>query len=123
MNAEHEDARERRPRHHPQTLFWASVLIWAGLVFTAESMGWLPRLGHAGAWNWVFFGAGVIALAGALWRELSPTYARPGVGNYISGGILIIIGLSGFIAMKITWPVVLLAVGVILLATALLRRR
>jgi hypothetical protein len=123
MNAEHEDARERRPRHHPQTLFWASVLIWAGLVFTADSMGWLPELGHAGPWNWVFFGAGLLVLGGALWRGFSPAYRRSPVGYYVSAAVLIIIGLSGFIAVRITWPVVLLAVGVILLATALIRRR
>ena len=123
MNNEHDGTREHRQRHRLQSLFWASILIWAGLVFTAESMGWLPQLGHTGAWNWVFFGAGVIALVGALWRELSAAHTRPGVGNYLSAGILIIIGLSGFIAVKITWPVVLLALGVILLAIALFRRR
>jgi hypothetical protein len=123
MNTERDVTGEHRTRHPLQGLFWASVLIWAGLVFTAESMGWLPQLGHAGAWNWVFFGAGVIVLVGALWRGLSPAHARPGVGNYVSAAILIIIGLSGFIAMKITWPVVLLALGVLLFAKTLLRRR
>ena len=123
MNVERDDAREHQPRHRLQTLFWASVLIWAGIVFTLESTGWLPQLGHAGAWSWVFFGAGVLALVGALWQGLSPAHKRPGVGNYISGGILIIIGLSGFIAIKITWPLVLLAVGVILFGNALIRRR
>jgi hypothetical protein len=123
MNNESDVTREHRTRHPLQGLFWASVLIWAGLVFTAESMGWLPQLGHAGAWNWLFFGVGLLALLGALWRGLSPAYAGPGVGNYIWAGILIIIGLSGVVAVKITWPLVLLALGIILLGSALLRRR
>ncbi|HUV87709.1 MAG TPA: hypothetical protein VMX79_11430 [bacterium] len=123
MNGEPDVAREHRQRHRLQGLFWASVLIWAGIIFTAESTGRLPQLGHAGPWNWLFFGAGLLALLGALWRGVSPTYARPVVGNYIWAGILIIIGLSGVVAVKITWPVVLLALGIILLANALLRRR
>lgn len=123
MNGEPNVPNEHRQRHRLQGLFWAAVLIWAGLVFTAESMGWLPQLGHAGPWNWLFFGAGLLALVGALWRGLSPAHAPPGIGSYIWAGILMIIGLSGVVAVKITWPVVLLALGIILLANALLRRR
>jgi hypothetical protein len=123
MNAERDGSREHHPRHRIHTLFWASLLIWAGIVFTLDSSGHLPQLGHAGAWSWVFFGAGVLVLVAALWQNFSPADKRPGIGGYISGGILIIIGLSGFIAIKITWPLVLLAAGVILLGNALVRRR
>jgi hypothetical protein len=123
MNDAPEIAKTREQRHRLQALYWACILIWAGLVFTGDAGGWLPRIGNAGPWNWLFFGAGLLALLGALWREISPGYARPGIGNYIWAGILLLIGLSGVVAVKITWPVVLLAVGVILLANALLRRR
>ncbi len=123
MNAEPEVARKHEQRRRLQGLYWACVLIWAGLVFAAESKGWLPRVGSAGPWNWVFFGAGLLALLGALWREVSPKYARPGIGNYIWAGILMIIGLSAVIALKITWPLVLLVVGLVLLANFLFWRR
>jgi hypothetical protein len=123
MNDTPEVARGHEQRRRLQGLYWACVLIWAGLVFTLESAGRLPQIGRAGAWNWLFFGAGLLALLGALWREASPRYARPGIGNYIWAGILIIIGLSAFIAFNITWPLVLLAVGLALLANFLFWRR
>ncbi len=123
MNDAPEVAKGHEQRRRLQGLYWACVLIWAGLVFTADAGGWLPQVGRAGPWNWLFFGAGVLALVGALWREASPAYARPRVGNYIWAGILIIIGLSGFVVLKITWPLVLLAVGLVLLANFLFWRR
>ncbi|NIT36819.1 MAG: hypothetical protein GTN49_10030 [candidate division Zixibacteria bacterium] len=122
MNAEPEVARKHEQRRRLQGLYWACVLIWAGLVFAADSVGWLPKVGSADPWNWVFFGAGLLALLGALWREVSPAYARPRVGNYVWAGVLIIIGLSAVIALKITWPLVLLVVGLVLLANFLFRR-
>ncbi len=122
MNAEPEVPR-RHEQRRLQGIYWACVLIWAGLVFAADGAGWLPQVGKAGPWNWAFFGAGVLALLGALWRAVSPKYARPGVGNYVWGGVLIIIGLGGVITFKITWPLVLLLVGLAFLAVNLFRRR
>lgn len=122
MNAGPEVASEHERRRRLHAIYWACVLIWAGLVFAADSVGWLPRVGKAGPWNWLFFGAGLLALLGALWRGASPAYARPRVGNYIWAGVLMIIGLSGVITLKITWPLILLLVGLALLALNLFRR-
>jgi len=122
MDAEPEVTSRHEQRRRLQGLYWACVLIWAGLVFAADSAGWLPKVGSADPWSWAFFGAGLLALLGALWREVSPKYARPAIGNYVWAGVLIIIGLSAVIALKITWPVVLLVVGLVLLANFLFRR-
>jgi len=122
MNGEPEVS-GRHEQRRLQGIYWACVVIWVGLVFAADSVGWLPKVGNADPWNWAFFGAGVLALLGALWREVSPKYARPRVGNYIWAGVLIIIGLSGVITFKITRPLILLLVGLALLALNLFRRR
>ena len=123
MNAERESTSRHGESRRLQAIYWAGVLIWAGAVFTAESTGHLPQVGTAGAWSWVFFGAGLYALVGALWREASPKLAGATIGDYVWAGVLIIIGLGGFVSLKITWPLVLLSIGLGLLAHALLGRR
>ncbi|UCE28190.1 MAG: hypothetical protein JSW52_05440 [Candidatus Coatesbacteria bacterium] len=125
MNAEPETTDRRRKQGHLHDIYWAGVLIWAGLVFMAESMGYLPQIGYAGAWSWVFFGAGLYGLLGALWREFSVRYARPKVGDYVWAGVLILIGLGGLapVSQKLTWPLVLLLIGFALLASFLFKRK
>ena len=44
---------QKEKRQHLETLWWAGALIWAGLVFGADSLGLLPQIGQADAWNWV----------------------------------------------------------------------
>ena len=44
-------------------IYWATVFIWAGLVFGADSLGMLPQVGGATAWSWVFTGAGMLSPA------------------------------------------------------------
>ena len=36
---------ERKERQRLEGLWWAVVLIWAGLIFGADSMGLLPQIG------------------------------------------------------------------------------
>ena len=34
-----------------ETLWWAGTLFWTGMVFGADSLGWLPEIGQARAWT------------------------------------------------------------------------
>jgi hypothetical protein len=124
---EHEIAGPHASRHvavrHLNTIYWAGVLIWAGLVFGAERLGYLPRVGQADAWSWVFFGAGLYGLLGAIWRTGSRRYPNPKTWDWIWAGILIVLGIGGSTSADITWPLIILLVGVALLASALFRRR
>jgi hypothetical protein len=104
-----------------QAYFRGAVMIWAGLVFGAESLGLLPQIGRADAWSWVFFGAGLLALIGIARRALSPDRADPGVWDYIWAAVLLIIGLSGLTTLEIGGPLILVLIGLGLLGTALLR--
>ncbi len=123
MEAEREVTSRHAESRRLQTIYWAGVLIWAGAVFTAENTGHLPRLGAADGWDWVFLGAGLYALVGALWREASPKLAGATIGDYVWAGVLLVLGVGGFVSLKITWPLILLSIGLGLLAHALLRRR
>lgn len=88
----------------------------------AESQGYLPQIGKADAWSWVFFGAGLYGLLGSLWRAASPRYPNPLTGVYLWAAFLMIIGLGGATGLKITWPLILVVLGIVLLGRVLLRR-
>lgn len=114
---------EEKVRYSPlSSAIWAAILIWAGLVFMAETLGYLPQIGDAGAWSWIFFGAGVLVLLEVIVRTVSPDYARPVTGRVIWAGVLMLIGLNGVTSFAITWPLILVLVGVGVLANSLLRR-
>jgi hypothetical protein len=55
---------EQEERQQIETIYWAGVLIWAGLVFVADNQDWLPKVGEAGPWSWIFFGAGLYGTLG-----------------------------------------------------------
>lgn len=121
MSVEQEmTSKEKRSRI--DTVYWGGVLLWAGLVFGAENLGYLPQIGEANAWSWAFAGAGIFGLLGSLYRAYSPNLPNPNTWDYLWSGGLTILGLAGFTSLDIGFPLVLLLVGVILLGSAVLRR-
>jgi hypothetical protein len=64
------DKMEVRKRY--ETLYWAGALIWAGLMFGAESLGILPQVGQADAWTWVFVGVGLYGTLINIYGTASP---------------------------------------------------
>jgi hypothetical protein len=109
-------------RKRLEAMWWAGVFIWAGLIFGADSLGFLPQIGGADAWSWVFAGAGLSALVGAIFRVTSPDWPDPTAWDYIWAGILLIIGLGGFFNLEIGFPLILILIGVVILGSMLLRR-
>ena len=100
------------------TLFWAGALVWAGLVFLADALGYLPAIGAGDAWNWVFFGAGALALGLTLVRVAAPEYGRATAFHFVFSGILLIIGVGG----EFAFPLALVLIGVAILGSSLPRR-
>ena len=123
MSGENNSTITKEERRRVDAFYWAGVLIWAGLVFGADSLGYLPRIGGAEAWSWVFLGAGVYGLLGSLFRLVSPGLSDPTVGDYVWSAVFLIIGLAGFTALQIAWPLILVLVGVAILASTLLGRK
>ena len=115
-------ANKTEERRRIEGVYWAGVLIWAGLVFGADSLGWLPLIGDAGPWSWIFLGAGLYSLVGSLYRLSSTGYSSPPTSDYIWGAIFLLIGFGGFTTVNITWPLVLIVVGVILLVRVFIQR-
>ena len=122
MSTEHNAISKKEERRRIEAVYWAGVLVWAGVVFGADQLGYVPQIGEAGPWSWVFLGAGLYSLLGSLYRLSSPNYSNPPMSDYIWGAVFLIIGLGGFTTLKITWPLVLVVVGVILLARVVIGR-
>ena len=113
---------ERKERSRLESLWWAGALIWAGMVFAADSLGLLPHIGESDAWTLVFLGAGLYGTLGNFYRMANSNSPNPTAWDYIWSGGLLIIGLAGMSPVDIFWPLILVLVGVVILAEALFQR-
>jgi len=104
-------------------VFWAAMLIMAGMVFLADNVGVLPRYGGANIWDWLMLGAGGLLLVDALIRILLPDVSPPEPFWVIVGMVLLALGSSAIFSLRLTqwWPAILIFIGVASLARALRR--
>jgi hypothetical protein len=114
---------EHKERKRLEAIWWAGALIWAGLVFAADSLGLLPQIGESDAWSWVFFGAGLYGMLGNLYRVANQNFPNPMAWDYIWSGGLLIVGLASMSLVDVFWPLILVLVGVVILAETLFQRR
>lgn len=113
---------ENKERQRLEGIWWAVALIWAGLVFGTDSLGILPQIGAADAWSWIFLGAGLLGTIGNLYRVISSYAPNPTYWDWIWSGTILILGLGGFTTLNISWPLILILVGGIILVNVLWRR-
>ena len=126
---------EKWQRDPVNTVVWACIFIWAGLVFLADNLGYLDRFRIVGpnvpgvsfivgleAWSVIFIGAGVIVLLEALVRLLVPAYRKPIGGTLFFGIFLIGIGLGNLIGWNLIWPLLLIALGLSIILRGSRRR-
>jgi hypothetical protein len=109
-------------RKRIDAIFWGGSFLWVGLVFGADSLGFLPQIGEADAWSWVFFGAGLYGMLGNIYRIFSPTFSKAKAWEYVWAGALMLLGLGGFISLEISFAVVLVLIGVVVLGSSIIRR-
>jgi divalent metal cation (Fe/Co/Zn/Cd) transporter len=102
------------------TLSWAAILIWIGLVLLANS---LEIFALAESWPAIPLGAGIIVLIEALARLALPQYRRPTGGHYVLAIVLIAVGLGNWLDWSLIWPVALILIGLGILARGFLQRR
>jgi hypothetical protein len=110
---------DRQARRRLEGLWWAVVLIWAGLVFAADQMELVPQIADATTWSWIFLGAGVLGIVGSFYRLTASDVPNPTTWDWVWGGICLIIGLDGFVTLTIFWPLILILVGGLSLINAL----
>lgn len=102
------------------TLGWATVFIWAGFVLLADTKGFAATYSWWDGWAVFFTGAGVIVLFEVVIRLLIPKYRKKVIGGLIIGLILMGIGLGDL--LDLFWPLVLIAIGAIILLRTIIKR-
>lgn len=100
-------------------IFGGGVLIWLGITF------WLGQSGTVGWSNWwAYFIAGIGALLiiqGVLRVAMKgSTYEFSGF--FIGGAILMIIGLAFAYGVTLYWPYIVILLGILVIAVAVLAR-
>jgi hypothetical protein len=116
---------EKWRRDPVEAFVWALILIWAGLVWLADNLGWWDQILGEKVEPWAigFLGAGVIVLLGVLIRVLVPAYRRPVIGSIIFGIILLGIGLGQMTDWIAMGAIILIGIGIAILLTGFFRRK
>ena len=115
-------AEEKFRNDPPNTITWALILIWAGLCFLADNLGWLAKIPVIAlpenvhiyslqVWTVIMLGAGVIMLLNGLVRVLIPAYRQPVGGTLILAAVFFGVGLGNIFGWAVVWPLILIAIG------------
>jgi hypothetical protein len=119
---------ERRRSDPIGPVFGALVLIWMGVLLFVTQNPEMFRLPISIRWDnvWLIFlaGLGALLILQALLRAVL-SYRHGVVGSLVWGIVLLIIGLAGVFpgaGLDKLWPLAIIALGVGLLATNILRR-
>ncbi len=102
-------------------LIWGLIVIWVGLTLVAANLGTFPWLTWDNAWALIFMGAGLIFLLEVVIRVAIPTYRRPIRGRLILAFIALAIGAGAFIGWELTWPFIIIGIGLAIIIGVLLR--
>ena len=100
----------------------AAILIWGGVV---SLLGTLNTFWGEHGWSIFLLGTGVILIVKVIIRALVPEYRRAIGASLIIGIILLAVGIFDLIGWdwKYIWPIVLVAIGLAIVLSGVLRHR
>ena len=115
------------------TIAWALVMLWAGLTYLAENLGYLQRwissipglpekAYEISAFSLVFLGAGVIFFIEALLHIILPGEGKHFTGAIILAAVGIGVGLGDIFTWSLIGPIMLIAIGISFLLRGFISR-
>ena len=112
--AEKHDRKQRN--NHPSGLTGGLILILLGVLFLLATLDYISW----GDW-WAYFliGLGAILIFEVILRAAASAYRQHVTGKLIGGAVLIIIGMAHIFGMVTWWPLILIAVGLIVVISSL----
>lgn len=124
---------EEKWRRDPlNSIVWAAILIWFGVVLLVGNLGFFAALNqylstgllqiNLEAWSIGFLGAGVILVLEVLVRLLVAEYRQPVTGTLVLAAVFIGIGLGNIIGGAVTWALILIALGLGIILRGFMRR-
>jgi len=124
---------EEKWRRDPlNSIVWAAILIWFGVVLLIGNLGLFNTLNqflrggfvqiNLEAWSIGFLGAGVILVLEVLARLMIAEYRQPVTGTLVLAAIFIGIGLGNIIGGAVTWALILIALGFGIILRGVARR-
>jgi hypothetical protein len=121
---EEQDHRERRwgpeNRDPLRGLLPGLILILVGVLLFLVTRG---TLSWNNWWQYLLVVLGVIFLIDALAHFYIPAFRQTAFGRFIPGIILLFVGIAFIYGWSQWWPVVLIAAGIIILISVVLRKR
>lgn len=92
-------------------IFGGIIVIWLGISFLLREHHYIR---HGEWWAYFLLGLGIIFLVEAFVRMNHPDYHGHYIGRIVAGVILIAIGAAHIYNIEDWWPIILIALGVII---------
>ena len=99
-----------------ESVGWALIFLLAATLVIIDISGMTNGIGWWDGWAVFFLGLGIIVLMGAVVRRIVLGYRVEGFGA-VCGIVLVAIGVDGLLGIEWIWPIVLTAIGVLILVS------
>ena len=110
---------EKKKKHDPLGgVSGGLILILLGVLLLLSTLG---HISWGDWWAYFVLGLGCILIFEALLRIAGTADRQPVTGKLIGGSVLAIIGAAYVFGMVTWWPLILIAVGIIIIVTSLAR--
>ena len=108
---------EKERKHDPCSgITGGLILVLLGVLFLLSTM---DVISWGDWWAYFLLGLGAILILEVIVRSLVPAYRQHHKGKLVAGAVLIIVGGAHIIGMVHWWPLILIAVGIIILFSSL----
>ena len=114
---ENEEAKHKAQKNERYSgVMGGLILILLGLLFLLATQHYI----HWYDW-WAYFllGLGAIFILGFIVRSLTAHDRQMQTGKLVAGAVMMVIGASHIFGLASWWPLILVAVGIILLVSSL----